>query len=76
MSYCSSTVKDKAGKGEGLLTRFTHIYTYMGALPTCMSVYYVCVHTVLHKSQFRDLSLELLAAVSCHVGAGNWTQVL
>ena len=42
----------------------------------CMYMYTICLEELEVRKYVRSLELELQTAVSHHVGAGNWTQVL
>jgi hypothetical protein len=54
------------------ILEFKNVYfMYTSALPSHMPVHSVCLVTPESRKWYCILTLELQAAVSCHVGAGN-----
>jgi hypothetical protein len=58
------------------LKRIANCFMCTSALPVCMSVYHIHAQYLQKSKEDTGPPGTAVMAVSCHVGAGNWTWVL
>lgn len=56
---------------EHIIYLFKFYFMCLDVLPVWLSVYYICVGSVVTRRELDPLGLELKMVMSCYVGAGS-----